>query len=458
MRDIPSNDPAQTADRRSLDEGALRSELAAMRAELAAVRAESRSSRRIAGLSACALVAALFGGLIAMENAEVARVIQTRRLEIIDEAGRVALVATSTAQGGRVDLWNAAGANVARVGSNDVGGDFILWNGEGRAAFSAYAQASGGRAELGTSAGKLAGVIEASPAGGRLTLANAAGNSVVGAGAFEAGGAIRLGDRENNDAAVLQATATGGSLGLQAPDGALVARLRGVETGGELDLASRSGKQRIAASALEAEAAITASTDAGSSRLEAGRAGGAVEVRNPDGDRIVSLEPAEGAGIVLCRARGERVLASIGATPTAVQGSDRGGLVQVFNASQQPVFAATANGDGAGRLALGTAAGSATLVAESGRDDGASMSFARAGKRSIAFLAGPNGGLLNLFSATGVPLVVAGAADDAQGGLVVVRSSEGKDLLRAGVDDKGSGNVILFNKDASERKSVAGPR
>jgi len=57
-----------------------------------------------------------------------------------------------------------------------------------------------------------------------------------------------------------------------------------------------------------------------------------------------------------------------------------------------------------------------------------------------------------------VPLVVAGAAEDAAGGAVVVRSNEGKDLVRVGVDEKGSGNVTLFNKDASERKIVAGPR
>lgn len=455
MRDTPSNLPTATPP--SLDP-ALRSEVDALRCELGALRAEARRARRAAAIAGCGFVLACFAGLVAMHNAEVPRVVQTKRLEIIDDNGRVALVAGTSAQGGRIDLWNAGGANVARVGANDLGGDFILWHRDGRAAFSAYAQASGGRAEVGGAEGKLAGVLESGPAGGRVTLANSAGNSVFGAGAFEAGGALRLGDRENNDAAVLQATAFGGSLGLTASDGSTVARLRSGETGGEFDLSSRSGKNRVSASALDAETVIAAASAEGSSRLEAGRAGGSVEVLSADADRIVSLESSEGAGIAVCRARGERVLASIGATPVSVQGPARGGLVQLFNAEQQPIFAATANAEGAGRLALGTASGSATLVAESGRDDGASMSLARGGKRSIAFLAGPTGGLLNLFSAAGSPLVVAGAADDAQGGLVVVRSSEGRDLVRVGVDDRGSGNVILFNKDASERKSVAGPR
>jgi len=54
--------------------------------------------------------------------------------------------------------------------------------------------------------------------------------------------------------------------------------------------------------------------------------------------------------------------------------------------------------------------------------------------------------------------VIAGAAEDASGGVVAIRSGDGRDLVRVGVDDKGSGNVTLFNKDASERKTVAGPR
>jgi hypothetical protein len=57
-----------------------------------------------------------------------------------------------------------------------------------------------------------------------------------------------------------------------------------------------------------------------------------------------------------------------------------------------------------------------------------------------------------------VPLVVAGSADDAAGGALIVRSTEGKDLVRVGVDERGGGNVTLFNRDATERKVVAGPR
>jgi hypothetical protein len=39
-----------------------------------------------------------------------------------------------------------------------------------------------------------------------------------------------------------------------------------------------------------------------------------------------------------------------------------------------------------------------------------------------------------------------------------VRGGEGKDLVRVGIDERGGGNVILFNKDASERRAVAAPR
>jgi hypothetical protein len=67
---------------------------------------------------------------------------------------------------------------------------------------------------------------------------------------------------------------------------------------------------------------------------------------------------------------------------------------------------------------------------------------------------------VGLFAAVGGTGQGEGPVVEAEGvgGAVVVRSNEGKDLVRVGVDEKGSGNVTLFNKDASERKIVAGPR
>lgn len=439
---------------------ALALELRSLRGEVALLRAKTRTARALGGLSAAALVLGL-GAMASPDPSagtapepQASRVIQTKRLEIVDDAGRVALVATANAQGGRLDLWNAAGANIARLGSNDSGGDIILWNRDGSPAVSAYAQASGGRLELGGGGTRVAALLESSALGGRFALGNRAGNPVVGAAAFDEGGTLRVGNRENRDVAVLSTAEHGGSLVLGAGTGERFARLLAGEEGGELDLACRSGAHRVAASATEKEALVTTLSAKGAARLEATADGGTVDVLSSDGARLSSLEANAVGGVVVCRAGGERALASIGANPSL----DRGGIMQLYNDSQAPVFAAAVNAEGAGRLALGTREGSATFIAESGGEDGASLSLSRAGRRALALLAGSNGGLLNLFSPAGTPVVVAGTAEDAAGGAVIVRGGEGKDLVRVGIDERGGGNVILFNKDASERRAVAAPR
>jgi hypothetical protein len=430
--------------------GVSESEIVALRREVGRLRSETRTARLVGG---CA-IGALVLGLLAMRDPQAVSVIQTKRLEIVDDKGRVTMVATSTPQGGRLDLWDATGSNTARLGANDLGGDFILWNREGKPVFGAFAQMNGGRAEIGSSLGRPGAVLENGPSGGRASLYDPNGDPVVAAGAFKTGGAIRLADDKNAEAALFEATDTGGSLTLTAPDGSVLVRTRAGAAGGELDLASKSGTSRVNAAASDGDAAVVALGPAGSSKIGASRVGGSIDLINEKADRIASLESNDGGGLLVCRGGGERPLASLGAS----SGTARGGLLQVYNAQQSPVVAAAVTGDGAGRLAIGTSAGVATFTAEAGKDDGASISLVRGGKRSIALLAGTNGGLLNLFSAAGVPSVVAGNADDASGGLVLLRSSEGTDLARMGVDEKGSGNVVLFNKDATERKTLSGPR
>lgn len=428
----------------------MQTELASLRRELARVRADTRTARILGGFAACAVVL----GLLAMRDAAPVAVIQAKRLEIVDDAGRVTAMLSTTPQGGRLDMWDASGANTVRLGSNDLGGDFILWNREGKAVFGAFTQQTGGRMELGTSLGRPGAFVESGPNGGRLALADSSGDPVVAAAAFPTGGMIRVADGQNHDAAILEATATGGALALSSPTGVMMARMRAGELGGEFDLAAKVGTGRVSASASEADSVVIAASIAGAAKIEATKVAGMVDVLNDKGDRIASMESNDGGGLLVCRSGGERPIASVGASPSG----GKGGLLQIYNAQQSPVFAAAVNAEGAGRLAIGTAAGVATLTAESGKDDGATISLVRNGKRSLALLAGASGGLLNLFSATGAAVVVAGTADDAAGGAVIIRANEGTDLVRVGVDPKGGGNVVLFNKDATERTTVAGPR
>ena len=435
------------SDARTTD---LHAEFASLRTEVSRLRRETRSARIIGGFAAMGLLL----GLVAMRDPQIVPVIQTKRLEIVDNAGRVTVMASSTAQGGRLDLWDSTGANTARLGANDLGGDFILWSRDGKAVFGAYAQQTGGRAELGTNTGRVGAFLESGPTGGRMSLADPSGDPVVAAGASATGGTIRVADGKNRDAAVIESTENGGNISLSSPEGTVMARIRAGERGGEFDLAGKTGGGRVSASVNENESLVIAVSAAGAGKIEASKVGGMVDVLNENGDRLASLERNDGGGLLVCRTTGDRPVASLGASA----GRAKGGLLQVYNDQQSPVLAGAVNAEGAGRLAIGTAAGVATLTAEAGKDDGASISLVRGGKRSIAFIAGANGGLMNLFSAAGNPSVVAGNADDAAGGVILIRAAEGTDLARMGIDEKGSGNVVLFNKDGTERKTVAGPR
>mgnify|MGYP003336858003 FL=1 len=73
------------------------------------LREERRRSRRLERLLIGGLLVATFAGVAAGTAARTAvDVVQTRRLEILDENDRVVLLATAARHGGRVDIWDAA--------------------------------------------------------------------------------------------------------------------------------------------------------------------------------------------------------------------------------------------------------------------------------------------------------------------------------------------------------------
>ena len=74
------------------------------------------------GAIACLLVIGA-GGIAATAFQPVADVVRTRRLEIVDESNRIVMLASAAKHGGRIDLWDDAGINSARLGGNGTGGD-----------------------------------------------------------------------------------------------------------------------------------------------------------------------------------------------------------------------------------------------------------------------------------------------------------------------------------------------
>ena len=420
-------------------------------AELVRTRAESRRWK----LAAIASMGVLGAGLLGFTSAEqeVLPLVQTRRLEVVDSQNRVVFLATAAPDGGRIDLWNQTGQNVLRASATPAGGDFAIWDSNGDLAVGALAARTGGRVEVRT-AGRSGATIAATQEGGAIALTNNRGMPVYGANASGTGGILRLADAENRDALTFGASEDGGSIAVASSKGGIVGRLRAGTDGAELDLASPDGARRIAARANATECFILAGDPKGAAKISADVDGGSVAVVNVQGQSLVELEGNKAGGTLLCRTPTGDPLLLAGASAE----DSTGGMLQVFNGAKVPIFAVAANAEGAGRFAIASGEGNAVIVAEGGKDDGASLLLARNGKRAVTLVSAPTGGLISISNASGAPVVAAGVAADAPGGALVLRSALGKDLARIGTNEKGSGDIVVFNEDGTEKKSFSTSR
>ncbi|MSR41580.1 MAG: hypothetical protein EXS10_06735 [Phycisphaerales bacterium] len=414
----------------------------------------SREARRwkCAAISAIALLGT---GLLGLTTAskDVLPLIQTNRLEVVDSQNRVVFLATAAPDGGRLDLWNKSGQNVLRASAAISGGDLAIWNSNGDLAVGAFATRGGGRVEVST-AGRSGAMLASTEDGGAIALTNARGLAVFGANASTLGAALRIGDSENRDALILGSGEDGGSLAINSAKGGVVGRLRAGTDGAEFDLASPDGARRIAARANAAECFMLAGDSLGAAKLSTDGEGASIAVLNSQGQALVELDGSKEGGTLLCRTAAGNPLLLAGASA----GESTGGTLQVFNDAKVPVFAVAANADGAGRFAIASGEGHAVIVAEGGKDDGASFLLARNGKRAVTMISAPAGGLISISNATGAPVVAAGVATDAPGGALVLRSAQGKDLARIGTNEKGCGDIVVFNADGTEKKSFSTSR
>lgn len=423
----------------------------ALGVELARARSEARRWKGVA-IAMTTLLCTGFLGFSRMDQ-EVSPLLQTRRLEVVDSQNRVVFLATAAPDGGRLDLWNKSGQNVLRASATIGGGDLAIWNSNGDLAMAASAARAGGRVEVST-AGRGSATLASNDEGGAIALSNARGHAVFGASASSAGAALRIGDGENRDAMVLGSGADGGSLAISSAKGGIVGRMRAGVDGAEFDLASPDGARRIAARANVAECFVLAGDQTGAARLATDSEGATVGVLSTSGQSLVELEGSKEGGALICRTTNGDALLFAGATA----GESTGGTFQLFNSAKVPVFAVAANADGAGRFAIASGEGNAVIVAEGGKDDGASLLLARNGKRAVTLVSAPTGGLISISNATGAPVVAAGVAADAPGGALVLRNAQGKDLARIGTNEKGSGDLVIFNADGTEKKSFAASR
>ncbi|MDE0890488.1 MAG: hypothetical protein OSA40_13670, partial [Phycisphaerales bacterium] len=180
---------------------------------------ERKRRRRLEkGVLALALVAIGAGTIAASSLQTASEVVRTKRLEIVDENGRIVALASAAKHGGRIDLWDDAGTNSARLGGNGTGGDLALWNRAGEQVVAAYADGTAGRLEVNTKGGAVGVAISADDRGGLLTVSDGNGESAAEIRCGTDGGefaAVTAGQ----DTALLAARNDGGRLTLLDADG-----------------------------------------------------------------------------------------------------------------------------------------------------------------------------------------------------------------------------------------------
>jgi len=161
-------------------------------------------------------------------------VVKTRRLEIIDEAGRVVLAASSESGTGALQLFNGAGQTVAALRGGGPDGGLHLYDPTGQPLASLATTPNGGLVRLDRTGGAPAGRFGATPMGG----------------------AFALSDAEGRPAVELQATQTGGSASLSSAGEPRLA-LSGDDTGSRADLHGPTGRAALRLNANEESARLT---------------------------------------------------------------------------------------------------------------------------------------------------------------------------------------------------------
>lgn len=453
---------------------------------------ERRRRRRLEkGVLALVLVAIGAGSIAASSLQATSDVVRTKRLEIVDESGRIVVLASAAKHGGRIDLWDDAGTNSARLGGNGTGGDLALWNRAGEQVVAAFADGTAGRLEVNTKGGAVGIAISADDRGGLLTVSDGNGESVAEVRCGTDGGefaAIAAGQ----DIALLASRNDGGRLTLLDADGRESAKLMGtgrldllrdrqIQTsliatgsGGGLRLSAPSGQVRITADASTSGGLVQTHdrNDVPVVAIGSGDSGSGVRVRNgdavsvaavgvdSDGHGAIEISSLSGdrcGSLVVGESGGKLFLGSNKGEPFIEAGGDSdGGLMQVYDRNAQ--VAATIQGVGeGGRMVVGVESKGIGASLEARGDGPASLSIFGPGGRSVAIAASPNGGLINLLDVGGSVAFAAGAATDGPGGVMAIQNGKGARVIRVGVNARGEGEIEVYDAAATRKRKISAP-
>jgi hypothetical protein len=450
---------------------AVESRLARLESALQTERARRRRLERLSILGA--VVMAGLGALAAGRASSIVDIVQTRRLEVLDDSDRVVLVATAARHGGRVDIWDDTAANVARLGANGVGGDLSLFDRRGRRSLSAFSDTDAGRLEIAGLDGTPALIATADRHGGRVAAVDGKGRDLARLAGHGAHGVLAAGVADR-DLVVLDGADAGGRLVVRPEDGEggaivrgrgeirlddgtrSIVRLATGDAGGTLQLADASGKPRMDATASNAGGLLEIRNDQGTPIVAVGigETGSGIRIRNPEGVAVAAMgvDAGSGGGIAIAAQDGTRVgglgvgetggrftLAGLDGRSLIDAGGDGdGGRIEVRDAEERTVATIAGAGNG-GRIAVGLEPAGTGISLDAAGTGTPTISLLAPGGRAVALAATPSGGLLNLFDADGSLAVATGAATDGPGGVISIRNERGIEVVRAGTtsDDRG---------------------
>lgn len=510
-------------------------------------RSHARQTRRwrtcavslgVLGLGAISIAAAPF--------AAPSRVLQTERLEILDNNGKLLMRLGRSDDGNVVqfDLWNNAGEQMMRISGNDHGGDIALFNTNQNNVAGLYATATGGEMAVWNQDGGLgvkatgearggslsvhAGkqqlcAIHAADQGGQIDLYNSAGAQVARTGVNTHGGEMALWRSDNTPAFDAGAANTGGAANIYNGQGKRVTRLDSDDEGNgrqiihqsnELPVITFTGKFAPSAIAVSNERRQTVASlgnnnlggvlninnaggetmadytvgDAGGAMrilnsqmmtvLSAGvdaSSAGSINVMNNRGIAVTTLNAdPEGAGVVAindqagkprCRATaggagGGLQLINSQTQPVAVLGvSSGGGSLTITNNAGSRVGILGSDADGVGRLDIATASGTNVITASAVADTGGVFTILNSqGHMAAQLLPSDGGGTLNLHDPGGNPLLIAGYSKNTGGAGLSLKNRRGVRIFYAGPDDRGTGTATIWDPDGRYPVQLGGDR
>ncbi|MSR28740.1 MAG: hypothetical protein EXS03_04085 [Phycisphaerales bacterium] len=306
---------------------------------------------RSATLATVAL-AVTFMSLAATQSSRTPEVIRARRFEVVDQSDKIVLLMGIGQNGGQVDVWSSAGANVLRLGASAEGGDIALWNAKLQPVAAMYATAQGGRIEATMPDASGAAVLRAEGSGPAMAITDSEDRPRIVATSAPSTTGFSVRNAEGQELIALGASeGHGGIIRVSQPDGTIAAQMLAYDSGGLVECASRTG----------ARAAILGVAGA--------EVGGSLTLFSPDGAEALSAQAKADSGsrlTLLDATKQPAVVVESGAENTA--------LVSLWNNGKR--VAGLGSSESGGLLNLAKADGRAVVVAGPASDaDGGAVSI-----------------------------------------------------------------------------------